>query len=809
MHTIRIPLFRLNSTHFMHAGLLFVLLVVFSLASPPPAQAATVPITVYISYLEQIGDDFDTVTLGDFYARITINGVVETSPTLDFTDPFEGYIIPTGNLLASPWAITVNVPDPGPTVQMFIEIVDDDWPDPNDEADIDPGTGEGIDLSLDLATGKWTGDVNWPQSCVSGPFDLDSESVGICFDINTISASGDIDEDGLQDSWEQKGINLDGDGDIDIDLPAFGANPLRKDIFVEVDCLEAATHTHCPLIGAIDDAVFSFAKAPVGNFDGTTGVQLHVDVGYLYGQFANYNVTGTGGAVGTYGDFGGGGNKIAEAGVEIIESFSQPKGNGVPFQDIKDDFFDPNREPIFHYAIFGHQTNYRSATNDCTSGEASGIPGHDFMVTLGGSPVGVPTFPCWGADANGLSVGIRSEQAGTFMHELGHVLHLQHGGYQSIPENKPNYLSVMNYAFQMCQIPPSPTGAVQGGCDYSLDELLAPGVPLDETKLDECVGIGLIAGYGPVNWDGDALLEGLTNCQPPNNLNVEADINGDGIKTLLGGYDDWHNLDYITGLSGAGSTDGVENEADPQTIEDARDTLGEVMAPGIVVEKTGPATAVPGDVLDYTVEISNEGPGPALEAVLTDSAPDGTAQVYNAGAIVVGGSYTQDSSFTVPADACPGDFTEATATLDFEDFVGHPLSVTGSAPLEILDVSAPEVSLTVTPSVLWPPDHKFMVVNITVTVEDNCDSNPNISLVSIVSNEPVENFLGNGDKGPDVMGASFGTYDLSFLLRAERATANHATGRVYTITYEATDISGNTGVATTTVLVPISVSQTH
>jgi hypothetical protein len=163
----------------------------------------------------------------------------------------------------------------------------------------------------------------------------------------------------------------------------------------------------------------------------------------------------------------------------------------------------------------------------------------------------------------------------------------------------------------------------------------------------------------------------------------------------------------------------------------------------------------------------------------------------------------------VPADACPGDYTEAIATLDFVDIVGHALSVDGSAALEILDVSAPVLHLSVTPDYLWPPLHKFSEVTVTITVEDNCDTDPAISLVSIVSNEPEENFIGNGDKGPDVQDAEFGTDDRTFSLRAERATANHATGRIYTITYEATDTSGNTGEAIVTVLVPISSFQIH
>ena len=46
--------------------------------------------------------------------------------------------------------------------------------------------------------------------------------------------SADTDGDGLLDDWEINGYDYEGDGIIDVDLPAMGANPLRKDIFVEI-----------------------------------------------------------------------------------------------------------------------------------------------------------------------------------------------------------------------------------------------------------------------------------------------------------------------------------------------------------------------------------------------------------------------------------------------------------------------------------------------------------------------------------------------------------------------------------------------
>ena len=76
-----------------------------------------------------------------------------------------------------------------------------------------------------------------------------------------------------------------------------------------------------------------------------------------------------------------------------------------------------------------------------------------------------------------------------------------------------------------------------------------------------------------------------------------------------------------------------------------------------------------------------------------------------------------------------------------------------------------------------------------IGVADTCDSNPVVRLVSITSNEP-DNGLGDGDKPNDIQGATFGSDDRKFELRSERSGTG--LGRVYTITYSATDASGNT-----------------
>src|SRR5262249_61266419 len=50
--------------------------------------------------------------------------------------------------------------------------------------------------------------------------------------------------------------------------------------------------------------------------------------------------------------------------------------------------------------------------------------------------------------------------------------------------------------------------------------------------------------------------------------------------------------------------------------------------------------------------------------------------------------------------------------------------------------------------------------------------------------------LGDGDQPQATRGAPSGTDDRQFLLRNERSGTGH--GRIYTITYSATDASGNT-----------------
>jgi hypothetical protein len=116
------------------------------------------------------------------------------------------------------------------------------------------------------------------------------------------------------------------------------------------------------------------------------------------------------------------------------------------------------------------------------------------------------------------------------------------------------------------------------------------------------------------------------------------------------------------------------------------------------------------------------------------------------------------------------------------------------------DTTPPEVSVSVDPNILWPPNHKYHNVKVTLVATDSVDPNPTVTLVSVTSNEPDEG-LGDGDTKNDIVILD----DFTMKLRSERSGLGD--GRWYTITYEVTDASGNSTTATATVFVPHDKSQ--
>jgi len=292
----------------------------------------------------------------------------------------------------------------------------------------------------------------------------------------------DTDGDGLLDGWEVLGVR-------DTDYRGLGASGVVPDVFVQIDWM-ASTHNHHPRAEAMQMIIDSFAA---------TGLNLHVDDGRE--------------------EEGGEGHLLPDPWTHIDFLTLEPT-----FFEIRAANFSDKREGIYHYDIFAHRQ-----PNSCSSG-ISQIRGSNFLVTLG----------CAAGQ-----IGSVYDQAGTFMHELGHNLGLRHGGFQDL-NYKPNYRSVMNYLFQFpgtCGTVGFTNGLTFTPClDREYFYSFAGGADLDETCLDETLGVG----DGPIDWDGDGELD---TC-------VMADINyprgslPDGRFDLLQDYDDYGNL-FLMGTAGA------------------------------------------------------------------------------------------------------------------------------------------------------------------------------------------------------------------------------------------------------------------
>ena len=114
----------------------------------------------------------------------------------------------------------------------------------------------------------------------------------------------------------------------------------------------------------------------------------------------------------------------------------------------------------------------------------------------------------------------------------------------------------------------------------------------------------------------------------------------------------------------------------------------------------------------------------------------------------------------------------------------------GPGQMQPLDTTSPTLTLAISPTRLRARAGTLVTVNATLKVQDNYDTAPEIRLESITANEPLG--------ASDVSGAVIGADDRQFQLRDVKVPRGSA-GRIYTITYSATDASGNKAIATATV----------
>ena len=133
------------------------------------------------------------------------------------------------------------------------------------------------------------------------------------------------------------------------------------------------------------------------------------------------------------------------------------------------------------------------------------------------------------------------------------------------------------------------------------------------------------------------------------------------------------------------------------------------------------------------------------------------------------------------------------ATIDYDTHDAYSKIEEVWGAIELADTTPPALTVSISPNILWPASGKLVPVTATITVKDDYDPQPEIQLVSIMANEALDI--------SDAKDVQPGTDDRQFQLRAKRAGTNQA-GRIYTVTYSATDGSGNKTTASATVTVP-------
>ena len=344
----------------------------------------------------------------------------------------------------------------------------------------------------------------------------------------------DSDGDGIPDDWETHGYWHNGKF---VDLPAMGANPNHKDVFVWIDYMTGHQPSQTDVLNAIQS---SFARVSnsmfsIPNPDGQDGISLHLKLGKEVSH-------------------------VTQLGTLTCGTYDWSAFDAVKLVNFPDEL-----TPTYHYSLFAHNGPLDDNC-EANSGISRAVPSHDFLITLGSFP---STFFVFGEG------GTTSNQKGTFMHELGHNLGLCHGGPKVLAgadgqcnENyKPNYLSIMNYSFQLDGLR---NNGANGLFDYSRFALPS----LDKAHLNENLGLNgdaSVGAYGtrwycpshqvgqpdastdsvnaPINWNCDKRLLFFDIFE----TNVAANINADS-TSILTSYSDWHNLDFGGGLSAAGGS---------------------------------------------------------------------------------------------------------------------------------------------------------------------------------------------------------------------------------------------------------------
>ena len=270
--------------------------------------------------------------------------------------------------------------------------------------------GDGLDDGAELAVGTDPTQVDTDGDRLedgpefhlvdTDPLDADTDDDGLDdgreIRLETDPLDADTDGDGLDDGLERvvgtspTRADTDGDGlpdGAELTRPGLlpGADPLRKDVYVEMDWMEG----HRPSGEAVAAVEGCYARAPVSNPDGSTGIAVH---------------------------------PVWSEQVPLRSPLSTTAGNGSGsgLSGYAERYFD-RRAYGYHYVLFVDEVSH----------EKRSVGG---VTALGDRVVAVS------------SQEGPAETGSTFMHELGHSLGLR--GFRGIDSevlSMSTYPSVMNY----------------------------------------------------------------------------------------------------------------------------------------------------------------------------------------------------------------------------------------------------------------------------------------------------------------------------------------------------------------------------
>lgn len=683
--------------------------------APAAASAAPVTVTFEIFSVFQVENPDGDGTDGDYFPEVFIGGVKHSAPRVEDDD------------FAVDWVFTQAVePRADRTVQIDVWLTDYDsaFAGDDDIMDISPNDRDVVlNVIFNVDTGFWSSDAKANNGISEGdgdhgfPEPNDGRIARILFGVST--GNNDLDGDGIPNMVERFGIRRPDTGDV---IYADGMDPCRKTILLQLDYMAGAAdgHSHAPKAAAKQEVVDAFDDAPVDavnpcpGFGGPPRPQ-GIDFIFLPGK------------------------PIAERPVMAFDD---------AYRQARTLNFNAYLRPYAHYGIMVHDQKAGSSSSGlCCEPEqarkdilislgswrqACIVPGPDGTLestrtgddvvdgtSINIGPNRVCDSPTAATDRNALgrgtanaSVGTVRDQSGTIMHELGHALGLGHGGDEKT-NNKPNYLSVMNYSFDPDGITTNGSGGSR--LDYSRNDhadliksslVETDGISNDPAHTDFTRwldGSGQVKwgrGNGDLNWNGNTTAAGLDLIDPsPVSVDINADDDATPRTTVLTGHDDWQALKYraVAAEPGAGAAavHSSEEIAFPVVLTRAH-AQAAFFDPDVAATKSvDKADAEPGDTLGYRVEVRNVGTGTATAVALTDTFPDGNATTRSMPDIAPGRSATENFTYAIPCNTPDGTALSNRASVTATNVGdGREANTANNGSSATTTVHAPKLTLT-------------------------------------------------------------------------------------------------------------------